>query len=178
LRERVGAVLGELVDHGSVAFEVILETVGPQAGAEGLDLARLAGRQKRRARRELLDLMAVGLELHRVPGDAGEDRLSLALHRQRDAREAPFDAPAVHRADLTAQGMGDQLVAEAHADQGELAGMRLAEVGDLGLHPGVVLTDVLLATEADDAVDVVKVWRYGRGPVEVGAADVELQSVI
>jgi hypothetical protein len=128
--------------------------------------------------RELFHFLAVGLELHGIPRDSREHGFGLAGGIERDFRETPLGFATVERADLAAECRGDHLVAEAHADEGELACVGFLEEGEFGLHPRLGIADVLLAAEADDAVHIVKVLRDAGSAEDVEAADVELEAVV
>ena len=172
-------VAGEVLDICAVDLEVELEAVGPQTNLKGLHLARRRAHQGHRIGRQLLDFLAVALELHGRPRHTGQHGVGLARNVGGDLAEADFGL--LGRADLATQGVGDELVAQADADQRQLLRVGLANELEFAGHPRGVVRDVHRAAQDDHARDVVKVRRHrlaAAGGIKVNPAHVQLVGMV
>ena len=126
-----------------------------QADAESLVLAGLGAGEHDAAGREVGDLLAVGVELVGLPWDAAEDRVGEPGLELADL--APADLGRSHLRDLAAERVGDELRAQADADDGELGVVRGLEERALLIDPRELarLIDVHRPAHGDDAVHII-----------------------
>lgn len=133
------------------------------------------------------DFLAAGEELGVVPADAGEEGVGLAGGVDGEGVEA--EVRLGFGGDGAAEGVADELAAEADADDGQLRGMGLLDELGFLLHPGELgdVGDVHRTAEDEQGVNVVEIrrhaartWQFrgGHERREVGPADVEGEAVV
>jgi hypothetical protein len=121
------------------------------ADAEALRAAALRAFQQLRGRRRRFDAVLVPVQRVGAVSDRAEHRVLAVEHADR----RPGDEPPGQAGDLAAVRVGQQLRAEADAEERDLPLDRRAD--QLGLRAQCGVPRRLLAAEGDDAVDRVEV---------------------
>ena len=168
-------IVGEPPGDGvAVNFRVVLDAVRPQTEAPGLDVAVGTAGEVHGIGREFGHGVPVPVKLLGMPRHAGVKGIDLSGLGEPDRVPAEPDA-TLDRADRAAERPGEQLTAEADAEDGQAAFVGLTEEMELIVEPPGFLVE-RGAAGGHDAVDVVEIRRQRVAPVEFD--DVESVPVV